>query len=292
MKIGKSKLKIGNFQFALSNFRWAFSNSPKGKRVLTAALLLPVVIFFVLKAPPLYFFSLLSLIILLGLTELFTMLSRQQQVCYPLPGLILGELLALAFFLEKREWIQLVLTATPITLLVSQLFSRRDFWESTQGISNTLFAILYVSWSLSHFLPLRELEDGRGYVFFVLWVIWFGDTAAYYVGRSWGRHPLAGRISPKKTVEGAVGGLGGGLLGAWIAHTWFLGSWSAIHCLLVGLALNALGQLGDLGESLIKRGLEAKDSGSLLPGHGGMLDRVDSLLFAAPAMYYYLIMKG
>lgn len=285
-------MKIGNVQWALSNFLWPFSNSPKGKRVLTAALLLPLVIFFVLKAPPLYFFFLLSLIILLGLNELFTMLSRKQQICYPLPGLIFGELLSLAFFQEKREWIQLVLTATPITLLVSQLFSRRDFRESTQGISNTLFAILYVSWPLSHLLPLRELEDGRGYVFFVLLVIWFGDTAAYYVGRSWGRHPLARRISPKKTVEGAVGGLGGGLLGAWIAHTWFLDSWSPIHCLLVGLALNALGQLGDLGESLIKRGLEAKDSGSLLPGHGGMLDRVDSLLFAAPAMYYYLIIQG
>lgn len=262
------------------------------QRALTAAVLLPLVIFFVLKAPPIYFFSLLSLIILLGLTELFTMLSREQQACYPLPGLIFGELLPLAFFQGKQEWIQLTLTAAPISLLISQLFSRRDFQVSTQGISNTLFAILYVSWSLSHLLPLRELEDGRGYVFFVLLVIWFGDTAAYYVGRTWGRHPLAGRISPKKTVEGAVGGLGGGLLGAWIAHACFLCSWSAIHCLIVGLALNTLGQLGDLGESLIKRGLEAKDSGSLLPGHGGILDRVDSLLFAAPAMYYYLIIKG
>ncbi|MBI2877867.1 MAG: phosphatidate cytidylyltransferase [Candidatus Tectomicrobia bacterium] len=262
------------------------------QRVLTAAVLLPIVILLIQKAPPFYLFLFLCLLILLGLSELFSMLAHKQQACYPLPGLILGGLLPLAFFQAQGEWIHLILTAAPITLLIGQLFSPQDFRESLQGIANTLFAILYISWSLSHFLPLRELEDGRGYIFLILLVIWFGDTAAYYVGRTWGRHPLAKRISPKKTVEGAVGGLLGGLLGAWIAHLGFLSSWSAPHCLLLGLGLNALGQLGDLGESLIKRGLEVKDSGSLLPGHGGVLDRVDSLLFATPAMYYYVILRG
>ena len=256
------------------------------KRVLTTVFLLPLVIFLVFKAPSVYFFSFISLIIVLGLAEFFGMLAQGKQACSPYLGMIIGWLLSLTFFQERVDLTQCLLTLAPMMLLAVRLTHGGNLLEASQGAFNTLFGVFYVSWLSSHFLLLRNLDAGRDYLFFVLLVIWLGDTGAYYGGRRWGRHKLAVRISPQKTVEGAVFGLIASLVGAWLARQVFLPSWGVERFLGVGLLLGTLGQIGDLSESLIKRGLGVKDSGSLLPGHGGILDRVDSLLFAAPAMYY------
>ena len=215
------------------------------------------------------------------------MLARGRQVCSLPLGLIIGWFLSLTFFLDRVDLTYLLITLAPISLLTGRLIQRGDLLEATQEAFNTFFGIFYIGWLLSHFLLLRGLESGESYVFFVLLVTWFGDTGAYYGGRYLGRHKLAVRISPQKTVEGALAGLMGSLLGAWIVRQYFLPSWGVGRFLGAGLLLGGLGQVGDLSESLIKRGMGTKDSGGLLPGHGGILDRVDSLLFAAPAMYYY-----
>jgi phosphatidate cytidylyltransferase len=129
---------------------------------------------------------------------------------------------------------------------------------------------------------------GAWFVLYVFAVTWITDTGAYFTGMRWGKRPLAPRLSPKKTVEGAIGGLAAATAmslawGMWIGLPWW-------HCLFLGPVLGFLAQVGDLCESAIKRDLGIKDFGTLLPGHGGILDRFDSLLFTAPIAYYYLVM--
>jgi phosphatidate cytidylyltransferase len=148
-----------------------------------------------------------------------------------------------------------------------------------------VLGVTYVGGLLSSIGLLRALPDGRQFIYFLAFAIWAGDTGAFYLGSRYGRRPLAPRISPKKTVEGALGGLaatvvvavaGGGQI--WPRLSWDKAAW-------VGLLLGLAGIMGDLCESVVKRGAAAKDSGSLIPGHGGVLDRLDSLMFAGPLLY-------
>ena len=152
---------------------------------------------------------------------------------------------------------------------------------------------MYIAFTLGHLLLLRKLPDGTFLVFFVLLVSWSGDATAYYVGRRFGSRPLARILSPKKTIEGLVGGLITVPLVAWGASLWFLPLLTLSDCIILGLTLPLLGTVGDLSESAFKRQVGAKDSGNLIPGHGGFLDRIDSLLLTVPTFYYYmLVIKG
>jgi phosphatidate cytidylyltransferase len=202
-------------------------------------------------------------------------------------GFLIGGLLPLFFYWDNQILVNLFLYLCIIYLSVQLFWRGEGFLNRISALGNTFLGIFYTSWLLSHLILLFKLPYGKAYIFFILLVIWIGDTAAYYIGSNWGRHKLAPHISPKKTIEGAIANLIGGILGAFIAREWFLNSWGLMNTLLVSILLNGLGQLGDLSESLLKRGCSVKDSGHLLPGHGGVLDRLDSLIFSAPAMYYY-----
>jgi len=123
---------------------------------------------------------------------------------------------------------------------------------------------------------------------FLAVVTWASDSAAYYAGTLWGKHPLMPSISPKKTYEGLLGGLMGAIAAAVLAQIWFASELSWTDAVVLGILLTLTGLAGDLFESAIKRRAGVKDSGGILPGHGGMLDRIDSLLFTAPTFYYYV----
>lgn len=153
----------------------------------------------------------------------------------------------------------------------------------------TLSGELYVGFLLSHVYLIYTLHQGKRYLLYLLLTVWLGDSMALGIGKRWGRTPLAVHISPHKTIAGAIGGWGGSVLGAVIAKLSFLPTLTMVDSLLTGTLLALLGQLGDLAESLLKRSVGAKDSGDLIPGHGGLLDRIDGLFFAAPAWYYYLL---
>jgi len=158
---------------------------------------------------------------------------------------------------------------------------------SVEATANTLFTAVYVGWLLGYAIWLQHRADGPMLVIFLVGVTWIGETAAYLVGSSMGRHPLAPVLSPKKTLEGAAA-----QVVASVAAGLGLGAWLVPGCSLVGAAgagalLGVVGQVGDLAESAIKRSLGTKDAGELIPGHGGMLDRIDGLLFNAPALYFY-----
>lgn len=152
----------------------------------------------------------------------------------------------------------------------------------------SMAGILYVGWLLSYLVMLR-IEVGSGWVFLAFFTVFCSDTAAYFVGRALGRHPLASRISPSKTWEGAIGGILGSIIASLIlVNILFLslGFWEAV---LLGLLVSIFGQTGDLLESLFKRRMKIKESGKLVPGHGGLLDRMDSVVFAGVVVYLYYI---
>ncbi len=240
-----------------------------------------------------YFLLLVNLIQYFGLREFYGMV--QARGYRPLTAIGTGCGLALSWYLYfGGAALSLLLTVMLMVIMAWQLVRGR-IEGALDSMAVTFLGVLYVGWLGSHLVLLRELpaDTGAGYglgallVLFVAAVIWAGDTAAYVVGVALGRRPLAPRISPKKTVAGAVGGLGGSALAGGLCAGLLLPglSWSAGA--VVGLAGGLIGQIGDLVESLLKRDLQIKDTAELIPGHGGMLDRFDSLLFAAPVLYYY-----
>jgi phosphatidate cytidylyltransferase len=182
-----------------------------------------------------------------------------------------------------------VFLATLLPLLRSA--SLRDYFGSA---ASTVFGILYAGFTLSWLFPLRFSfgSDGRAATLFLVAVNWAGDAAALVVGRTVGRTLLVPHISPKKTVEGAVGGLLGSLVVGWVCWLWFWQTAGLKTVILLALIVAIIGQLGDLAESALKRSADLKDSGGLLPGHGGLLDRIDSLIFAVPALWLAMRLLG
>jgi phosphatidate cytidylyltransferase len=164
---------------------------------------------------------------------------------------------------------------------------------STAASANTLLAVLYVGWLLGYGILLHHTSPiGDELVLFLVGVTWVGETSAYLVGSSFGRHRLAPVISPKKTVEGALAQVAASVLTAAALGAWLLPSCSTGTALAAGVLLGVVGQVGDLAESAIKRSVGTKDTGALIPGHGGILDRIDSLLFNLPAFYYFTLVTG
>jgi phosphatidate cytidylyltransferase len=151
-----------------------------------------------------------------------------------------------------------------------------------------LAAVVYLGGLASHFVLVRELPDGRDWLLVVLFTVWTTDTGAYFVGRAVGSHKLAPSVSPGKTWEGAGGGQVAGLAAVAVLDVVLDLSLSAGEIVALGVLVPAVGQVGDLAESWLKRRLGVKDSGFLVPGHGGIADRLDSLLFAAPAVFYFV----
>jgi phosphatidate cytidylyltransferase len=186
-----------------------------------------------------------------------------------------------------------ILVVAVLALLLAMILPSSSADHRLQDSSVTLFGILYLGITLSTLVATRGLFGGELLILFVLLVTWAADTGAYYVGTMWGRHLLAPAISPKKTYEGLIGGAVLALGIALLTQTWLEPQLSALDAVVLGLLLTATGLLGDLCESAIKRSAGVKDSGGILPGHGGMLDRIDSLLFTAPTFYYYVtVVRG
>jgi phosphatidate cytidylyltransferase len=228
------------------------------------------------------------LFIIGGLYEYFTMLEKKGINIYKYFGIGIGTVIPLTImfrFEPTKSWELLFIVLALFSLILMQ-FKRRDNSGVIVDISTTLFGILYVSWFLSFLIKIRYLNGGLGFLAALLLITKLGDIGAYLIGSKWGRKLLMPRISPKKTVEGSLGGLGFSILGG-LACKSFL-PFEYVPLLIISVSLGVLGQLGDLSESLLKRDCQVKDSGSIFPGMGGVLDEVDSLLFAAPVFYFIL----
>ena len=208
-------------------------------------------------------------------------------------GILLGILYIINFAqpLLPDMGISFIILFSLFVIMIVRLFSPRPVEGSLEDISSTFLGIFYVALLLGYQVALVSGIDGKRWLFFMYIVIWASDTGAYYIGSALGKHKLYPKISPKKSIEGLVGGLLLAVGAALLYRAWFLSSMGTGEAVALGIILSGAGVLGDLAESLFKRGAGVKDSGSLIPGHGGVLDRLDSVLFAAPVLFYYLLMR-
>ena len=174
-----------------------------------------------------------------------------------------------------------------LVLFAWSLFGVSDTAQGGRAAAYMALGLLYVPFLLSFIGQLRRFESGLGWIFLLLVITWAGDTGAYLAGRAFGRTKLLERVSPNKTREGALGGLVLAIAGACLVKGVALEKVSWAHAVALGILLDTAGVVGDLFESMLKRSFDVKDTGSILPGHGGILDRVDSLLFAAPVAWCY-----
>ena len=223
-----------------------------------------------------------------GLYEFFTMLENKKISIYKYFGIGIGTLIPLSILFRfelTKSW-ELLFVVLALLFLILMQFRRQENSGAVLGISTTIFGILYVSWFLSFLIKIRYLTDGIGLLATVLIITKLGDIGAFLVGTRFGKKPLLPHVSPKKSIEGAAGGLIFSVLGAFISKPFF--NLPYLQLLFIGIFLGILGQLGDLSESLVKRDCQVKDSGKLIPGMGGVLDLIDSLLFTAPAFYFYV----
>lgn len=252
---------------------------------MTAVVALPLLILLIVKGGEFPFACFIALVSVAGLTEFYRMAlpGRKLESC---AASIIGGFLTL---LPSLAPVHLLPFLTLIILLsaITLLFRFVDIRRAATEWALLAAGFLYVPLLLSQLILVRSEPHGVSWILLMLVIVMSGDSAAYYVGSSLGRHRLYPEVSPKKSVEGAAGGLVGSVAGAFIAKGVFFPQLGWLDCVAAAIILGILGQLGDLFESLMKRSCGVKDSGTIIPGHGGILDRLDSILFAAPAAYCY-----
>jgi phosphatidate cytidylyltransferase len=301
------------------------------KRVLTAAVLIPVVLLIVFKAPLWLFALVVAAIIVLALHEYLGMVEaagikpfRRQTYAISLVPILLFLYLYLQFRNTDSElrmfWVYpadaallqnwwIFVGLAPLVFGVLLVF-RKDLRSGLASVAVSAFGMLYIGFPLALFIAMRADDFYCILILFVLFSVWAGDIAAYYVGRSIGRHKLAPIVSPNKSWEGAIASVIASVLIAVLVfdlHTYLdplftpmqsgdlrfaRSAVSHFHAGMLGALTNIAAQFGDLFESALKRSAGVKDSGTLLPGHGGMLDRIDALLFAVPVVWYYANLTG
>ncbi len=241
------------------------------------------------------FLALITILVILGLWE-FLYVAKSKNLQIPLWILLpLGILLPVcAFFFGEKVLMVFLLAVMYLTAI--NLVIRGRTQGATADWATSVFGLFYVAGLFSFLILVRELtrELGMDYKLGGLWIIylllciWSCDTFAYFIGAPLGKHKLSPNVSPNKTVEGFLGGIVGAVAAAFFCYYVFFGSARLGHLLVIAAFVALIGQVGDLAESLFKRDAQIKDISNIIPGHGGILDRFDSLLFMAPVVYYYL----
>jgi phosphatidate cytidylyltransferase len=271
--------------------------SPAWKRIGSSVVLIPVFVWVTTFAPPWVFQLLVVAASALACRELARMFERTGRPISTWLTVAVGAGLTASFATSlyaglgdggAPRWVP-----TPELALVVGvgLICSAPLWSSgrplVESTANTLFGAVYVGWLLGYAIWLQGRADGPPLVLFLVGVTWAGESAAYLVGSSVGRHRLAPILSPRKTLEGAIAQIVVSIAAALALGAWLLPACGLMGAAGAGTVLGVIGQVGDLAESAIKRSIGTKDTGGLIPGHGGMLDRIDSLLFNAPALYLY-----
>jgi len=287
------------------------------KRIATAVVLIPIVLVLILHAPVWLLAIVAGLVALVTIHEFLKLTESYGVQPMPLPTYLLTVLFFLAVgiagdspLLSTGKFLIMLGFAAAIApfIFLTRAMRGEDLRAGYPAAAASVFAFTYVALPMGMLVQLRQQWAGAFYLLYLLLVVWAGDIFAYFVGKSMGRHLMAPRISPKKTWEGAAASLVASVGVGWLLFHYALPLSSALlraglierrdgmfgleqpamgPVILLTILLNVAAQLGDLVESLIKRGAGVKDSGAILPGHGGMLDRIDALLFAAPVLWYY-----
>lgn len=264
-------------------------DSSLAKRIIVAFIFVPLIIWiFLHRGIPLYLF--LSIVAVSGQWELYRMFNRQLRYPLRIAGYFAGLAILTDAFFHSYHLIFILTVVLVFSFVFEILFGKSD---KLQNVFISLFATVYPALFISYLFKIDHVSSlffgkfANYLILYILIVIWVFDTVSYFVGKMAGKHPFFPSISPKKTVEGFVGGIIA-VMGLGVVAGFVFDSFLLFHSFILSLLIGISGQVGDLSESIIKRDLGVKDSSHILPGHGGILDRFDSLFFACPAVYGYL----
>lgn len=270
------------------------ANSNLAVRVATAAVGAPLIVALLYKGPPWGFFLLVFAASLIGSWELFNMTHPGDRLSQAM-GTGMAAIASAATYVSNGDT-RILITAFVGIPLVAPLLTLLRLGDMKTAALRTCamgFGPLYVGLPLSLLAVMRRDMPGTvgaGFVVVAIMFAWFADTGGYFAGRFLGKRKLYEAVSPKKTVEGAIGGLAGSVVGALLASFWFLrGDLPLAHAVPLALVASVFGQAGDLGESVLKRSTGVKDSGAIVPGHGGILDRVDALMLTSTVTFLYTL---
>ncbi|MGM0501152.1 MAG: phosphatidate cytidylyltransferase [Bacillota bacterium] len=259
-------------------------------RVLSAVIAIPILIL-IFKLGGFLFLALNLIVVTLGINEYFKLVEHKGVRVNKFLGIILGLILIIITYqFANAQYLYGALILGLIIILLKQILVKRNK-SAIFSTALTYFGVCYVAGLFSHLILLYNLDianhSGKLIVIIPILATWFTDTGAYFIGLNLGKKALAPKISPKKTIEGAVGGLLSSIFVTVLLALYF--NIALYHGMLLGVLIGVVAQLGDLSASAFKRDSEIKDSGDIIPGHGGILDRIDSLLFVLPVVYYYLL---
>lgn len=258
------------------------------RKVWMALIMIPPIVILIALGPPVVLHFMVFLATFFGLREYYHLvLPNSKWIEYAVGiglGLILSIIIASGGMKENSLFFVVVL------LILSLLFmiTSKDLSLTVSNMGMALFGILFIGFLLTYVSLIRNTTHGKLWVLFLIITVWAGDISALLIGSFFGRHKLYPKISPKKTFEGLVGAIVGSIIVALLFGLFFIPNLPKRSCMLLAIGLGIFGQLGDFTESMLKRSAQVKDSGTLIPGHGGMLDRLDSFLFSAPFLYYSL----
>jgi phosphatidate cytidylyltransferase len=261
------------------------------KRWITGVVALPFLVFFVYRGG-VWFCLLVAAAAEIGLWEYYRIALKPGERVFdalPLIGFLTAAGLLWAAFNAATGLMAVAVAFNLMAGALVAIIKFGTFPQTLTTLTRQILGIVYVPLSLSFLILMRGGAHGMQWLFFMLIIVFASDTSALYIGSFYGRRKLSPNVSPGKTVEGSLGGLAAGLIFGLLGKALFLPSLAWPQALLFSLMIAVAGQIGDLFESLLKRSAQVKDSGTLLPGHGGILDRVDALMFAAPVAYFFSV---
>ena len=261
--------------------------TPHMKRWLTGVIAVPILFGIIAFGGEILFSILIVLASLMGMQEYNRMSFRQGFTLEKTETLIIALFILLSAFFGNLRLLLTGLTFSVMVVLMLNLLRARRTGIDIAPAGRVVLGILYIPLLMAHFILIRQTPSGVLWVFFILVLAFSGDIAAFYVGRKFGKRKLLAEVSPGKTVEGTLGLIAGSIAGCLLFRFFFFPVLPVVHVVLLGLVGSIAGQLGDLCESALKRGAGVKDSGMLLPGHGGILDRLDCLMFIVPLVCHY-----
>lgn len=259
------------------------------KKVTTGALIIPPVILLIAMGPAWVLSLMVLLATFLGLREFYNLALPQSKKIERFIGIGLGLVLSVIISLGDPRSAPPFLVLLLLGLSILFMVTSQDLTSAISKVGISLFGILYIGFLLPHLILIRTGVEGRQWVLFLILTVWTGDISALFCGSYLGRHKLYPKISPKKTYEGLAGAIAGSILVATAFGLLFIPHLGRGVCILLAVTIGILGQSGDFVESMLKRSAQVKDSGGFIPGHGGMLDRLDSFLFSAPFLHYSLL---
>lgn len=258
-------------------------------RIASALVLAPLLIVAILWPRPEPMAVAIHGCVVVGLVEFFWITLRGDPVWMRVAGVALGLAVSLTMvWCPRPDALGAALIVVTLASAVLHVIRFGDLPTAAARAGLMLFGTVYVAVLLTPLALLKRLPEGHDWIFLILTVTWFSDTGAYATGRALGRHKLYPAISPGKSVEGAIGGLCFSVGAAVLARLWYMPQLEWIDGVIIAVGGGALGQVGDLVESMVKRGYQVKDSGWIIPGHGGLLDRIDAVLFSTPFVYLYV----